>query len=350
MPLPLSPDADVSAAECHARAAATEIVDSVEARGAGLDTVDGAAEALRLIADRARDLPLPGSGRTLQRWAAVSAVTGVDVTLGRLFEAHADALAILAELGGPQPEPGQRWAVWAAEGPAATVRAEPAGDGWRLSGAKPWCSGAIGCTHALVTADCADGRALFAVALQDAVVVDRESWRATALTGTATYGVTFDNAPAERVGAPGDYLRRPGFWHGGAGVAAAWWGGARGIAQQVLDRAAAEEPDPFVLAHLGALDVALTGCAALLGETARAIDRQPDAPPAERERAALRVRAAAEQAATVAVERTGRALGPSPLSHDRRHARRVADLALYVRQSHAERDLARVGELLAAAP
>ena len=37
------------------------------------------------------------------------------------------------------------------------------------------------------------------------------------------------------------------------------------------------------------------------------------------------------------------ALGPAPLAFDPDHARRVADLQLYVRQHHAERDEAALG-------
>jgi hypothetical protein len=56
-------------------------------------------------------------------------------------------------------------------------------------------------------------------------------------------------------------------------------------------------------------------------------------------RTARRVRAVVEQAVTEVVERVGRALGPGPLAGDAEHAKRVGDLQLYVRQSHAERDL-----------
>ena len=42
--------------------------------------------------------------------------------------------------------------------------------------------------------------------------------------------------------------------------------------------------------------------------------------------------------------RVGHALGPAPLTGDEDHARRVADLTVYLRQHHAERDLARQGE------
>jgi hypothetical protein len=50
-----------------------------------------------------------------------------------------------------------------------------------------------------------------------------------------------------------------------------------------------------------------------------------------------------ERAATEVADRTGRALGAGPLATDVEHGRRVADLALYLRQSHAERDLEELG-------
>ena len=43
------------------------------------------------------------------------------------------------------------------------------------------------------------------------------------------------------------------------------------------------------------------------------------------------------------------ALGPGPLSQEPDHVARVADLALYLRQHHAERDAAELGRLLAEA-
>jgi hypothetical protein len=60
---------------------------------------------------------------------------------------------------------------------------------------------------------------------------------------------------------------------------------------------------------------------------------------------ARRIRAIVEHAADEAITRTGRALGPGPLCQDGRHAQRVADLTIYIRQSHAERDLAELGRL-----
>ena len=52
-----------------------------------------------------------------------------------------------------------------------------------------------------------------------------------------------------------------------------------------------------------------------------------------------------EQTVRDVVDRVGRALGAGPLAQDARHGQRVADLGLYVRQSHAERDLEELGRL-----
>jgi hypothetical protein len=151
------------------------------------------------------DVPLPGSGSTRERWAAFADLAEEDLSLARLGEGHAVAVALLAELDGP----------------------------------------------------------------------------------------------------PGGYTDRPGFSHGGAGVAACWHGGARGVAR----------------APLGAMGIALRS---------------------------LRVRALTEAAATDVLASTGRARGAGSLGHDEAHSRAVADLTVYLRQHHAERDLARVGELVVA--
>ena len=53
------------------------------------------------------DLPLPGSGQTAKRWRKLAAFAEIDVVAGRLAEAHADATAILAELGAPATQAGR---------------------------------------------------------------------------------------------------------------------------------------------------------------------------------------------------------------------------------------------------
>jgi hypothetical protein len=60
------------------------------------------------------------------------------------------------------------------------------------------------------------------------------------------------------------------------------------------------------------------------------------------------VRAVVADAAGLTLTETDAALGPTPLVADLAHARRAADLHLYLRQHHALRDSARIGRELAA--
>ncbi|MEO7234781.1 MAG: acyl-CoA dehydrogenase, partial [Lapillicoccus sp.] len=63
---------------------------------------------------------------------------------------------------------------------------------------------------------------------------------------------------------------------------------------------------------------------------------------------ARRVRAVVETAATATLDHVGRALGAAPLALDEEHSTAVSDLMVYLRQSHAERDLAAIGRAAAA--
>jgi alkylation response protein AidB-like acyl-CoA dehydrogenase len=292
------------------------------------------------------DLPLPGSGSTRERLAAFAELAEEDLSLARLGEGHADAVAILAELEGPPPLPGSRWGVWAANPPGPNVTVVRRGGGWVLHGTKQYCSGARTCTHALVTAAAGDEARLFAVAVDE--LEPREgSWPATGMAGSDTLDVGFPGVTAEPVGPPGAYTSRPGFSHGGVGVAACWYGGARGVARALLSAAAKRDVGPHALAHLGAVDIALRTARAALGQAADEIDADSGDLRGDGPLRALRVRALTEAVASDVLARTGRALGAGPLSHDEAHSRAVADLTVYLRQHHAERDLARLGELVA---
>jgi hypothetical protein len=301
-----------------------------------------------LVTEQLASLALPGSGRTLDRWRSLASVGAHDLGLCKLYEGHTDALAIMAELRSPMATPGSTWGMWAAEPPQYRVRVSGDGAQTRISGCKAWCSGAGVLSHGLMTAwDEHDQQQLVAVTLdQSGVQVTDEGWRAVGMAATGSVQVLFHNAVASKVGGPGDYLARAGFWQGGIGIAACWFGAASSIARRLLS-ACAERDEPHALAHLGALDITLSAAASALREAARLIDQQPLA---NVELTARRCRAMVEHACDRVIEHTGRALGAGPYCQDAQFARLVADLPVFLRQSHAERDLAQLGQLLTHAP
>ncbi len=304
-------------------------------------------EMLRWAVRVGEGAALPGGGATSSRWELLATVAAQDLTVARVLEPHLDAVAILAE-DGQVPAPSTSWGVWAAEGPGSRLIARRSEtSGWVLEGRKPWCSLAGSVSHGLVTAWINEhDRRLFAIELADArVTVEAGTWVPAGLAQVVTTPVTMAGVPARAVGTTGWYLQRDGFWWGGIGVAAVWYGGTVGLARRLAAQARSGQPDQLTLMHLGEVDAALAAARSALAEAATQIERGH----ATGKMAALlgtRVRHVVATAVEDAGRHVAHALGPGPLSQEPEHVARVADLALYLRQHHAERDAAGLGLML----
>jgi alkylation response protein AidB-like acyl-CoA dehydrogenase len=302
------------------------------------------APAKRLATMLERDeltLPDPGRGDTVRRWTALAGWGRADLPLARLAEGHVDAVAILHELGG-RPYPSARYGVWAARTGGRGADLVGAMGDWRLTGTVRFCSGARGLDRALVVAAAGEDMWLVDVALDAQGVHPAENtWAAAGMAASGTLDVTFDDVAVPDtalVGPPGAYLDRPGFWWGGAGVAAVWLGGAAGVLDDVLDGAAGA--DEHRLAHVGALHAELQAVDALLVRTAETIDADPSH---SHTAMVWTARAAAERACRTAIDIAPRAAGVAGLACSPTLSARLADLQIYVRQHHGERDLAALG-------
>lgn len=306
------------------------------------------AEASRLrslTVARSAAIPLPGGGATRERFQQLWAAAAENPSLGRLVEAHTDALAILAEAGRPAPPDGSILGVWAARGAEPVTLTRCSGRRRsRLRGSTPWCSGAGLVSHALVTAELDARNALALVAIGDpGVHLQPTDWTSPAFVDTDTRTVDFDVLLDDDaiIGTDGWYLDRPGFWHGAVGVAACWAGCAAGLVGQLQE---GWRTDPHATAHLGAIDALLWQMRAALAVAADEIDHGPsDAAAAHRR--ALRVRHLVDVAVAEITDRVPRALGPGPLAMLPGIHRILAETDLYRRQCHAERDLEQLGLL-----
>jgi alkylation response protein AidB-like acyl-CoA dehydrogenase len=314
--------------------------------GSTASDVDGAIELARSLGTIAEP---PGSGSTRDLWEALATIAAADLGVARVIEPHLDALAILrqARFDSAAVDLDQRtWGVFAAEGGDDPLNASETNGEWSLTGTKPWCSLASRLDSALVTAHMHNGdRALFAIDLNaDGVRPASGQWHARGLVEIPSGPVVFLDAGAMPVREPGWYLSRPGFAWGGIGVAACWYGGAVGIGR-TLFAIAGPTPPPLIAAHLGAVDEELQSARSVLGEAAAFVDAHPTDP--DGGVLAKRVRATVARVCESVIFHAAHALGPAPLALDAAHAKRVADLQLYVRQHHAEKDDASLGSTLA---
>lgn len=289
-----------------------------------------AIEKVRAAQAELDQLPLPGAGATHERWDALARLGREDLSVARLAEGHADARAVLHELGHAVPD--GLLGVWAAQ--PDRLRAEPVADGWVLRGEKAWCSGSLALDQAIVTATAPDGPRLFLVGLgpeEARPEIVPGSWTPMGMEATRSDTLVFDGIRVgadDAVGGPGAYVERPGFGHGGCGVAAVWWGGADAVVDALR---IAARTDDGLLGPLGEATADLEAAGALLASAAAQIDAHPD-DRAGADRRALVVRLAVERSARHALDLTTRALGASVLCHRPQHASRVADLTVYLSQ------------------
>ena len=308
-------------------------------------------DVTRLEVDAALRSAPAGDAPAAERWSWLAEQGARDLCLAKLVEPHLDAASILADLGRPLPEPASAWAVWAAEPPGLVLEASRDGAGWVLEGVKAFCSGWALVSHALVTATHDGTSRLFAVDLQDAraralVEPSGPAWVGDGMRRAGTASLSLHAVPGTAVGEAGDYTGRVRFWDGAIGVAAVWWGGARGVGATLASAARRRPLGDHGLAHLGAVTSVLDRTWSHLAEAARVVDAGGDDVPARRALAES-VRAGVAAAVDEVVARVDRALGPAPLALDGPHATRVADLRTFVRQHHAEQDLAALGGLVA---
>ena len=324
--------------------------------GPGIDPALDLARDLEPVARHVADDPW--------RYLSVLATLGAaDLTAARAAEPHLDAVAILAQAGDPDLSSlgggeARTFGVYAAQAPGAGLRldrggdASPGGDdATSLSGTKAWCSLGDRLSHALVTVDAAEGKPLLhAVSLHHpGVSIEPGAWVSRGLAAIRTVTLRMEQVPSVAVGPSGWYLQRPGFAWGGIGVAAVWFGGAAAVGGQLQVAAARREPDQIALLHLGRVDQCVHTALTTLRDAAECI-RTGRANGAAGALLAARVRAVVAHSAEEILDVVGHALGPAPLTHDETHARRVADLTVYLRQHHAERDLAALGSRCAPPP
>ena len=297
---------------------------------------------MRQLLPLTAQVPHPASGKTLLRWQLLAQVAAVDLCLVKWYEAHLDALSIVHEIQALDAANGW-WAIWAADGGPSPLNFQ---ENW-LNGEKLWCSAAAYVDYALITYRDAQRRAcLVTVDMQSAralqqIIIDEDQWHAVGMAATHTAQLSFNHAKAEAVGAPDAYLNRAGFWHGAAGVAACWFGATLRLAQD-LQLSYRHKPHDYKAMYLGDVLRIIEATRHQIYAVAHLIDEQPT----ETHQYAIRaLRAQVEDCAEQVSKLVGKALGAAPFCQSEDFAIRMADLSVFIRQSHAAFDLQHIAQL-----
>jgi alkylation response protein AidB-like acyl-CoA dehydrogenase len=213
------------------------------------------------------------SGATLGLLALLSEIGRGNLSLGRLYEGHANALQLIATYGTPSQlaaaaadarDGRQLFGVWNTEA-ADGITFTPTGGGrYRLSGAKTFASGAGVVGRAMVPGRLPEGGWQMCLVPMDQVATQTDAswWRPMGMYGSASFKVDFSGVeigPEALIGAPDAYQRQPWMSAGAIRFAAVQLGGAQALfdAARTELRSLGRDGDPHQRARFGQMAVAI---------------------------------------------------------------------------------------------
>jgi alkylation response protein AidB-like acyl-CoA dehydrogenase len=263
-----------------------------------------------------------------------------NLALGRLYEAHVNALHLLTRYGTASQRSGPRdelHGLWVTDPPAGALRMIPASDGWRLSGSKMFCSGAGHVAHAVITAIAENGeQQMLTVPMGQGERVEplpgQLQGMRSAVTGMVDFtGVTVGHEAV--LGRPGDYQREPDFSCGTWRGSAVAFGGLCALLDVAVSdlRARHRIDEPNQLARLGQAMIARE-TSRLWVRNAALIAEDKRADPQEAVAYTGLARIAVETACLDAIRLVQRSLGLTAFRHGHPAERICRDLGTYLRQ------------------
>lgn len=209
--------------------ATAELVPWMQSRAGGLDR-DASfpveeIEQLCRIGALSPPLPVLGAANADELAALLILVGQGNLSVGRIVEAHVNALHLIARYGGARPA-GNRdlFGLWVTDPPSGGLGMRRRGSRIILTGAKQFCSGAGYTTGALVTAQDEEGATrMLVVPMGIGETVTPLPSPLQGMRGARTGAVDFTGCEISAdclLGAAGDYMKEPDFsagaWRGSA--------------------------------------------------------------------------------------------------------------------------------------
>ena len=168
-------------------------------------------------------LPVRHPGKADELAGLLGLVGRGNLSVGRILEAHLNALHLMARYGA-HPEEERLYGLWVTDPPADALRMRRSGSRILLSGGKQFCSAAGHATGALVTARDPDGEArmlVLTLGIGETVTPLPSPLQGMRAATTGAVDFTGCEVSADRLlGRAGDYMREPDFsagaWRGSA--------------------------------------------------------------------------------------------------------------------------------------
>lgn len=296
-------------------------------------------------------------GTTLPMLRMLKEIGRGNLSVGRIFEGHVNALWLVQTYGTPAQieqyandvHSGHVFAVWNTEA-GDGVKIVPKGNGrFLLQGAKTFGSGAGLVTRPFANGALPDGSWQMCIVPMEQVetTVDPSWWKPLGMRASASFKVDFSGVEVTDhalIGKPGEYTTEPWFSGGAIRFAAVQLGGAEALldATRTYLQSLKRTDDPYQRMRIGDMALRVESGNLWLGGAANAAEQAASAPDAFLAYAAM-MRTAIEQICSDVVDLVVRSVGARGLLRPYPMERMVRDLTLYLRQPAPDAALARVG-------
>jgi alkylation response protein AidB-like acyl-CoA dehydrogenase len=277
-------------------------------------------------------------------------IGGADLSLGRIFEGHVNAIALIERYGGRQWRgrldnalaAGQLFGVWNTE-PAPGVGLCQMSGQWLLSGTKTYATGAGSLDQAIVTARLPGGGKQMLV-FPVGEYPDRADpgfWRTSGMRATVSGAYNFDRMPVDEerfLGEAGDYEREPMFTAGAWRFTAVQLGAIEALVTLFRShlRESGRDADFAQRARFGRAVAAARTAFLWVREAAARAEVNP-AP--EAAAFVLMTRGVVEEAGLSVIQAVQRGVGTQAFFTENRTDRILRNLQLYLRQPAPDRAL-----------
>lgn len=286
-------------------------------------------------------------------------VGGLDLSAGRLYEGHVNALFLVARFGDVASalrdlDAGRIFGVWNTDAPDG-VRARREDGRLHFTGRKAFGSGSGTIDRPIVTAEIeGEGRTMCLLPMEFIdPAIDWNSWRPLGMEGSDSFTVDFNGVvTCDKVmlGRVGDYYRQPAFSGGAIRFSAVHFGAVERLAQNfcswLVD--SRRTADPYQLARAGEIAMEVQSgkqwirYAADMAEQHFLAEAQPGI--GNMIHAANMTRLAMERIALNVMERVTRGVGARGLLEPAPFAKTLRDLTMYLRQPAPDQALADAGK------
>ncbi|TCP71919.1 acyl-CoA dehydrogenase family protein [Sphingomonas sp. PP-CE-1G-424] len=271
------------------------------------------------------------------------AIGGADLSLGRVYEGHVNAVQLIATYGDAEQratldtdlEAGRTFGVWNTEPTPGLAIRKVGDDRWLLDGAKSFATGAGHLDRILVTArDETGGKQLVLVPIAGQTArADNAGWQVRGMRGTCSGAFDFSDMAIGRegvIGAANDYEREPRFSAGAWRFTAVQLGAVEALVRHLRDHlvATGKSDDPIQRARFATCLTETRSAGLWVRRAAHLAETQA----AEAIPFVLMTRGIVEEAGLRTMEAAARSVGTASFFAKSRIDRITRDLGLYLRQ------------------